>query len=510
MRASLSAQTDCTSIHPRLDGGLHKKHGRTAGFVRKATTQAALLCAVGFPLLAMASDTSFEQLIADLESLRAKHEVAGFAVTVVSGRQGLQTGTGGVADRDSGKPVTADTLFRIGSITKTFNALAVMLLAEDGRLDPQTPVRKIITDAPLDNPWAETHPVQVAHLLEHSSGLLDITREEFDHNMPFPTLETAFAWRPQARAVQWPPGLHHVYSNANAGLAGLVIERVSGQDYACFITERLLRPMAMHNASLVDDKATRERLATGYDSDGKTPIPYWHMIFPPLGAINATPREMGALLELFLRRGRVSNERLLNAASIARMERPATTLGSRNGLTYGYGPGLDQSVHKGFIWYGHGGDGDGYLSRFGYNRAADAGYFLTINAFKHDALHEMRERVQDHLTRNLTALQPTPASIDSDSLRALTGTYVAVTRRFQWQAPAQLSEDRIQVVLEQGTLYTQTRNGRRRLIPVDPGRFRREGQPLATIAIVSHDGDLYLQADFGNYKRLETVLPGSP
>ena len=52
-----------------------------------------------------------------------------------------------------------------------------------------------------------------------------LTRAEFDHNTPFATLEAAFAYRPGARVAQWPPGLHQVYSNANAGLLGLVIER---------------------------------------------------------------------------------------------------------------------------------------------------------------------------------------------------------------------------------------------------------------------------------------------
>jgi CubicO group peptidase (beta-lactamase class C family) len=471
--------------------------------VCRATSLAAGCLALVLPLTAMAADASFEHLMAELESLRTEHAVAGFALIVVSGGDGLRSGAGGVADRDSGRPVTPDTLFRIGSITKTFNALAVLLLVEQGRLDLDARLRDVVPDAPLENPWAEKYPVRVAQLLEHSSGLLDITREEFDHNTPFPTLEAAFAWRPGARVVQWPPGLHAVYSNANAGLAGLVIEHVSGQDYQRFITERLLRPLGMRTAGLADDASTRRRLATGYDSDGRTPIPYWHMIFPPLGAINATPRDMGALLELFLRRGQVGKDRLLDAASIARMERPATTLGARCGLTYGYGPGLDQSLREGFLWYGHTGDGDGYLSYFGYNRQADAGYFLTINAFKHDALEAMRGRVQDYLTRALSPPRPPVSSIDPKTLSPLTGTYVAVTRRFAWQDPARLDEDRLQVVLENGALYTRSANGRRRLIPVDPHLFRREGQPVATIAIAPQDGELYLQADFGNYRRVQ-------
>ena len=177
--------------------------------------------------MAMPSQATFEQLIGNLETVRAEQAVAGFGLAVWSAELGLQSGTGGIADRESGRPVTADTLFRIGSITKTFNALAIMLLDEEGRLDLQAPLCEIVPDVPLDNPWAGAYPVRVAHLLEHSSGLLDMTREEFAQNEPFPTLAAALAWRPQARAVQWPPGLHHVYSNANAGLVGLVIERVS-------------------------------------------------------------------------------------------------------------------------------------------------------------------------------------------------------------------------------------------------------------------------------------------
>ena len=472
----------------------------------RTSSLAAVLVALVFPSPAMSGHDSFEQLIADLDALRTGHGVAGFGLTVWSGEQGLQTGTGGLADRDSGRPVTAETLFRIGSITKTFNALAALLLAEQGRLDLDTPVRTLVPDAPLENPWSDEYPVRVAHLLEHSSGLLDMTRAEFDHNEPFSTLEAAFAWRPQARVVQWPPGLHHVYSNANPGYVGLVIERVSGQDYGQFITERILRPLGMRSAGITDDAASRRRLATGYDRDGRTPIPYWHMIFPPLGAINATPREMGALLELLLRRGMVGHERLLEAASVARMERPATTLGARNGLTYGYGLGLDQFVRNGFRWYGHGGDGDGYLSHFGYSREAGAGYFLTINAFKHRAMRAMKARVQDHLTHALAPPRPPLPGVDPGTLEPITGSYVKISRRFDQEDAAGRDKDRLRIVLEDGALYTHSAKGRRRLIPVSAHLFRREGQPLATIAIAAQDGDLYLQAGFGNYQRAVSDL----
>ena len=162
--------------------------------MRLATPLAVVLFSLLSPRLAVPSQVPFDRLISDLDTLRAEYAVPGFAVTLVSGEHDRLTGSGGVADRDSGRPVTPDTLFRIGSITKTFNALAVLLLVEQGRLDLDRPLRAIVPDPPLDNPWADEYPVRVAHLLEHSSGLLDLTREEFDHNEPFTTLEAAFAW----------------------------------------------------------------------------------------------------------------------------------------------------------------------------------------------------------------------------------------------------------------------------------------------------------------------------
>ncbi len=153
--------------------------------MRTLASQAALLLALYWPMHLMATDTSFEQLITELDSLRAQHHVAGFALTLVTGRDGLKSGYGGLADRERKTAVNTDTLFRIGSITKTFNALAIMMLVEEGRLGLDTPVREIIEDPPFRNPWAETYPLRVVHLLEQSSGLLDLTREEFDHNEPF-------------------------------------------------------------------------------------------------------------------------------------------------------------------------------------------------------------------------------------------------------------------------------------------------------------------------------------
>jgi CubicO group peptidase (beta-lactamase class C family) len=80
----------------------------------------------------------------------------------------------GYADRERRTPVTADTGFRVGSISKTFVAIGLVQLSEDGLLDLETPVREVLPDLEIDNAWEDTHPVRVIHLLQHTAGFDDM------------------------------------------------------------------------------------------------------------------------------------------------------------------------------------------------------------------------------------------------------------------------------------------------------------------------------------------------
>jgi len=211
---------------------------------------------------------------------------------------------------------------------------------------------------------------------------------------------------------------------------------------------------------------------------------------------------MGHFVQMLLNYGQYKGRRILQPASIARMEQPRTTLAARAGLTYGYGLGNYQSVHDGFLFHGHGGDGDGYLAHYAYNRDTNLGYFVVMNAFNQDAIDAIRNRIESFI---VAGHQPTPTKtvlVPAITLKELTGTYQAVTHRFHWDQPERVARDRIEVLLIGDTLYTRTPGGKRRqLIPVTARLFRRSGDPVATIAFIENDGDLYLQGDFGNYRR---------
>jgi CubicO group peptidase (beta-lactamase class C family) len=439
-----------------------------------------------------------EPLLEVIEATRVEHDIPGVGVAIVSREQVLWVGGFGVMDLETGQPVTADTVFRIGSVTKMFTALGLIMLNEEEKLRLGGPVREAAPDAPYTNPHEDTHPVTIAQLLEHTAGLQDLTKEEFEHSDPGPiSLEEGLAYHPQSRTVRWKPGLHAVYSNSGYGLAGYVLQTVAGMRYEDFVAERIFRPLGMASSGFFLDEKAAAHLATGYGPDAKTRLPYWHMLLRPFGGINSTPRDMASFVRFLLNDGQVDDEPLVRPESIARMEVPLTSLAARSGLLYGYGLGNNQKFRKGVLFNGHGGDGDGYLSQLGYNGDTGMGYFVVINAFRHRALSEIRREIESWIIRDLDVPSPpAPAKVSDETLQRYVGNYDLAVWRFPWTTREEVKKMAMRVTLEKGVLYTQVGNDKQELVPVTQQHFRRRGEPTATCAFVEDvDGALYFQED---------------
>jgi len=286
--------------------------------------------------------------------------------------------------------------------------------------------------------------------------------------------------------------MHSVYSNSNYGLAGLVLERVTGQNDEAVIRDALFTPLDMHSATSLQQRTTN--LAIGYDRDGVTPIPYWHMIQRPAAAINASPRDMAALVSMLLNHGRYKQQVVLTHEEVNRIESPRTSLAARNGLRYGYGLGVYSQYRNRFRFMEHGGDGDGYLSRFAYCRELGVGYFVTINSANPRAIGRMRDAIVDELTRNhQPPMAPPVATLDERSLRRYTGRYVLAAWRFDWQTPERSLLVR---AAADGNLFTQDSNGERNaLLPMSQHTFRRIRQNEATSGFYESDGALFFQEE---------------
>lgn len=467
--------------------------------IKRIAAAAGLLATILLPV----ARADLATVATQIDSLRRERHIAAASVVLVDRYGLLLHKTFGVVTRDGSRAADNDTLFRVGSITKTYTSLALLRAEAAGVLRLDQPIRERLPQAPFENRWETTQPLTLAELMEHSAGWFDMSTAEFDSSDPTPlSLPQALALRPASRRSQWPPGLHSEYSNSGPGLAAWVLEQHSKKPFETVLQASVFEPLGMRSASLLRDAATRARLAQGYDRDGATPIPYWHVLYRAAAGLNLNPRDMAPMLRMLLNRGRVGDQRFLTPEQVLRMEHPRTTLAARAGLDYGYGLGIEQSLHQGHLLFGHSGDADGTVARFDYSLESGRGYFVVITAYQNETLAAMQEPLNDWLVEGLpAAVAPATAALTGEQLQALTGDYQPASIRFPtpgWQ------RQRLQVLLRDGQLLTRDSAGdERALLAVDARRFRRPWETLATMAFISDAaGELVLQGPMGNWRRL--------
>jgi len=211
-----------------------------------------LLC-----LVAVASRNVRADAIDDfVESRRQAMRIPGLAVLVVDGGKVAKAQGYGLANVEHQVPVTAETVFQLGSIGKQFTATAVMLLIEDGRLQLDTPVASVLTGAPES--WQS---MTVRHLLSHTAGVggldngFDFTRNYSDEEL----LQIIYR-----SPLKFAPGTDWQYSNPGYVTLGLLIERVCGKHYGELLAERVFRPLEMKATRIISEADIVPHRAAGY------------------------------------------------------------------------------------------------------------------------------------------------------------------------------------------------------------------------------------------------------
>lgn len=441
-------------------------------------------------------------LAAGIDKLREQHDISATAVIVVDADSILLEHYSGITDWESKQPVTGKTYFRIGSISKAFTGLALLRAAQSGQLRLDQKVSEILPRQQFQNPWGETNPLLVAHLMEHTAGWYDMSGQEFDDKNPKPLSVTeALAMRPESRIMQWPPGWHSEYSNSGPGLVSHVLELVTGAAFDDYVVDKVFKPLGMDSAGLLLTEAIENQRASGYNTDGHSIIPYWHIVYRASGGMNVLPRDMAKFLQMLLNSGRLGGRTVFSEEQVARFETPMTALAAQTGLQYGYGLGVYTSLYKKHVLFGHGGDADGYLAQFSYSRESGKGYFVVINAFNHAPLNAMETLLNDYLVAGLPKpVMPGIPDIDPAILARYTGNYRPASVRF----PRNGWQDRtLQIKLEGKRLLTSSNGTRwRRLVPVTKQHFRRSNEPVATAAFIPvNDGGMVLQGRMGNWIR---------
>jgi CubicO group peptidase (beta-lactamase class C family) len=240
----------------------------------------------------------------------AQQDIAGAVISVVKDGKLLFAKGYGFSDVAHRTPVTADaTLFRIGSISKTFTWTAVMQLVEQGKLDLDRDVNTYV-DFTIPAPYGK--PVTMRHLLTHTAG--------FEENVKDLFVKDVASVRPLGEYLRthlppqiFPPGTTPAYSNYGAALAGYIVQRVSGSPLNDYIRLNVLAPLGMTRASIDQPlpKDLEPLMSRGYSRASQPPKVFEVVQAWPAGSMSASAEAMSRFMIAQLNDGEYGGARIL-------------------------------------------------------------------------------------------------------------------------------------------------------------------------------------------------------
>ena len=286
-----------------------------------------------------------------------RHEIAGAVTMVVSKDRVLHLETTGLADVAAHKPMQADTMFWIASMTKPITATAVLMLQDEGKLDVHDPVAKYLPEfANLKTPSGQPANLTLIQILTHTSGLGEAGGPVAREAKTLADLVPLWLAAP----MQFEPGSRWSYCQSGINAAGRVVEVVSGMSFDAFLKKRLFQPLGMKSTTFYPDASERARQVTAYAKNATTgsleavpPRPeFGPRDRPPQGngGLYSTTEDYGRFCQMLLGGGRFQGARYLSEASMKLMSTPQTpetlptgffqndTYG-RRGLNYGWALG---------------------------------------------------------------------------------------------------------------------------------------------------------------------------
>jgi len=360
----------------------------------------------------------------------AEHRTAGVSVAVVkNGRTILAKGYG-FADLENDVPATAETVYRIGSVTKQFTSTAIMRLVEQGKVSLDDTLQKFLPDFPTQG-----NRVTVRHLLNHTSGIKSYTSlgpkwaRVVRLDLAPDSLVALFANEP----FDFKPGDQWLYDNSGYFLLGMIIEKVSGKKYGQYLKDEIFTPLGLKSTIYCDQAPLIKHRAQGYT------------LRPDSTFINAEPLSMtqpyaaGSLCstvnDLAAWTLALSSGKVVTPASYKLMTTPGT-LNDGKPLTYGFGLGI--GTVGGHRQVSHNGGINGFISEL-HHYPDDS--LVTVVLTNTGALTAVQlERL---IARRALGIKDLPAvAIDASALERLVGEY-------------QIGNARLKVFVDGGRLRAQ-------------------------------------------------------
>ena len=310
---------------------------------------------------------AIETLVAEMDStipgrLRA-YGVAGVSIAVLRRGRIVWMKAYGVADRETGRAMRVDNIFRVESISKSVTAWGVMRLIERKQVEPDMPVTAYLQDWSWPPSRFAADTITIRQLLSHRAGLpLGDFTSRYPPAGPVPDLRDTL--RREARPIR-PPGSGFAYSNTGFNLLELIVETVSGMRFSDYMAREILVPLGMADASFDWSSGIGERLPVAYDLRGDPVAPY---VYPGRGSggLFATVQDIARFVQAGMAEPYRPAHRVLSPVGMNRLYTPQARPGGLLGQAadaYGMGVFLEQ-LPEGRLGVWNGGQGAGWMAHF--------------------------------------------------------------------------------------------------------------------------------------------------
>ncbi len=468
--------------------------------VRRAATVAATLSTVVAAAFALpAQELSREPPARQIDRIFARWSstgTPGCAVGVRSdGEVVLERGYG-MASLENAVAIRPGTIFQIGSVSKQFTTMAILLLARDGKLSLDDEVRKYIPELPDYGT-----PLTIRHMLSHTSGLRDeVALFYFAHGPRFLfTMSDGVTLVARQKALNFAPGAEYLYSNSGYMLAAVIAERVSGQSLREFTAERIFEPLGMNHSHIRDDYTeVVPGLATSY---GPERGGGWHIEFPSHNVIGST-NVMTTVGDLLRWEGNFENPVVGDGAMLEAMRSKSVLT---NGDSIAYGLGLVSGVYRGLPTVSHSGSDQGFRSQLLRFPTRSLAVAVLCNAGSASP-STLADRVAD-VYLDLAGIPPAdsapPVTLAQSVLAAYAGSYLNRESGRALRLSVRDGE------LVQGRVPRSGGSGGTRIVPLGDNRFAFGS---GTEMVFPAPGRLELRAAYPARvtDRLERVAPFAP
>ena len=325
-----------------------------------------------------------EQLDKSASDLVKDSNAASFTIGLVQKGGLVWTKSYGYADIAAKKPANADTVYRVGSITKQFTALMLLQLVHEGKVHLSDPVEKYFPEIHLvQNNYKNAPPITFWQLATHTSGLATDPEpiQTYIKGALADWEKTLIAALPHTR-FEYEPGTHFNYSNVGYAVLGAALARAAHQSYIDFVKQKILLPLGMTHSDFAATPEIRQRLATGYDVliashwDEETPIREMEGrgYKVPNGGLFTTIGDLARFVAFEMHGG---PESVLPRKDLE--ENELRVINTDRSMTRGRGLGATLVLLSGHVFIGHSGGVSGYSATAFFQPDAETGIIVLRN-----------------------------------------------------------------------------------------------------------------------------------